>query len=40
GRLKLVDVVEVNPRLDHNNQTARVAARLIHEIAETHLKAA
>lgn len=39
GRLTLVDVVEVNPRLDHNNQTARVAARLIHEIAETHLKA-
>lgn len=39
GRLKLVDVVEVNPRLDHNNQTARVAARLIHEIAEAHLEA-
>lgn len=39
GRLTLVDVVEVNPRLDLNNRTARVAARLIHEIAETHLKA-
>lgn len=39
GKLKLVDVVEVNPLLDTNNRTARVAARLIHEIAETHLKA-
>ncbi len=39
GKLKLVDVVEVNPDLDINNRTARVAARLIHEIAEKHLKA-
>lgn len=39
GKLKLVDVVEVNPTLDINNRTARVAARLIHEIAETHLEA-
>lgn len=39
GKLRLVDVVEVNPDLDINNRTARVAARLIHEIAETHLAA-
>ncbi|WP_293953318.1 formimidoylglutamase [uncultured Corynebacterium sp.] len=38
GKLKLVDVVEVNPALDINNRTARVAARLIHEIAEKHLE--
>lgn len=38
GRLALVDVVELNPELDVDNCTARVAARLVHEIAETHLE--
>lgn len=40
GRLSLVDVVELNPELDVDKRTARVAARLVHEIAEEHLKAA
>lgn len=39
GRLKLVDVVELNPELDVDNRTARVAARLVHEIAEAYLVA-
>lgn len=39
GRLRLVDVVELNPELDVDNRTARVAARLVHEIAEAYLVA-
>lgn len=39
GKLRLVDVVELNPSLDVDKRTARVAARLIHEIAQTHLVA-
>lgn len=39
GKLRLVDVVELNPRLDVDKRTARVAARLIHEIAAAHLAA-
>ena len=38
GRLSLVDAVELNPDPDGDNRTARVAARLVHEIAETHLE--
>ena len=37
GRLSLVDVVELNPELDVDNRTARVAARLVHEIVEAYL---
>ncbi|AGF72179.1 formimidoylglutamase [Corynebacterium halotolerans] len=39
GKLRLVDVVELNPHLDVDKRTARVAARLIHEIAAAHLAA-
>lgn len=39
GKLGLVDVVELNPSLDVDNRTARVAARLIHEISAAHLNA-
>lgn len=37
GRLALVDIVELNPTLDHDERTARVAARLVHDIAEAYL---
>jgi arginase family enzyme len=30
--LKIVDLVEVNPDLDINNQTVKVAAKLIREL--------
>lgn len=36
GRLALVDVAELNPGLDIDRRTARVAARLIHRIATRH----
>jgi|TARA_A100001518_G_scaffold3975_1_gene4776 formiminoglutamase len=32
GKLRLVDVAELNPRLDIDNRTARAAARLIHTL--------
>ncbi|MGO3058422.1 MAG: formimidoylglutamase [Halomonas sp.] len=32
GKLRLVDVAELNPRLDIDNRTARAAARLIHSL--------
>lgn len=39
GKLSLVDVVELNPGLDVDKRTARVAGRLIHEIAAAHMAA-
>lgn len=39
GKLGLVDVVELNPGLDVDKRTARVAGRLIHEIAAGHMAA-
>ncbi|MFC7447678.1 formimidoylglutamase [Rhodococcus daqingensis] len=32
GRLALLDVAELNPRLDPDNRTSRTAARLIHRV--------
>ena len=32
---KLVDIAEMNPEFDLDNRTAKVAARLIHEIVKT-----
>ena len=32
GKLRLVDVVELNPTYDVDGRTAKVAARLIHDI--------
>ncbi|MFD4181886.1 arginase family protein, partial [Rhodococcus sp. NPDC058514] len=32
GRLALLDVAELNPKLDFDNRTARTAARLIHRV--------
>ncbi|MFF2391858.1 formimidoylglutamase [Nocardia sp. NPDC058114] len=37
GRLAVVDVAELNPRLDIDNRTARTAARLIHRIVTRHV---
>lgn len=37
GKLRLVDVAELNPSLDVDKRTARMAARLIHEITQAHL---
>ena len=39
GKLKLVDVVELNPRYDVDNRTAKAAARLIADIVSTHAAA-
>ena len=39
GRLALVDVVELNPSLDIDDRTARIAARLVNDIAEAYLTA-
>lgn len=39
GRLALVDVVELSPPLDIDGRTARVAARLIEDIAAAHTAA-
>lgn len=39
GKLGMVDVVELNPSLDVDKRTARVAGRLIHEIAAAHMTA-
>lgn len=36
GKLRLVDVVELNPRYDVDNRTAKAAARLINDIAQAH----
>lgn len=36
GKLTIVDVAELNPRLDIDNRTARTAARLIHRIVTGH----
>ena len=33
GKLALVDVVEINPRFDQDNRTAKLGARLINDIA-------
>ncbi len=33
GKLRLADVAELNPALDQDGRTARVAARLIHTLA-------
>ncbi|GAB3942947.1 formimidoylglutamase [Corynebacterium tapiri] len=35
GRLALVDVVELNPEFDVDSRTAKVAARLIHDVVTT-----
>ena len=37
GRLLLADVAELNPALDVDSRTARVAARIVHEIAAARL---
>ncbi|SDS79187.1 formimidoylglutamase [Corynebacterium timonense] len=39
GRVALVDVVELNPQYDVDNRTAKVAARLIHDIVDAHVRA-
>lgn len=39
GKLKLVDVVELNPSFDIDARTAKAAARLIDDIVTEHLKA-
>ena len=39
GRLKLVDIVELNPKFDRDNATARLAARLVNDIARSHQQA-
>lgn len=39
GKLKLVDVVELNPDFDVDNRTAKAAARLIHDVVDAHVKA-
>src|SRR5699024_8594051 len=33
GKLRLADIAELNPDYDIDNRTARVAARLVHQIA-------
>ena len=33
GRVRLCDVAEFSPPLDHDGLTARVAARLVHQMA-------
>lgn len=40
GRLRLVDVVELNPSFDVDSRTAKTAARLIDDIVTAHLSAA
>ncbi|WP_410872453.1 formimidoylglutamase [Nocardia sp. A7] len=37
GKLAVVDVAELNPRLDIDNRTARTAARLLHRIVTRHI---
>ena len=37
GKLALVDVVEINPRFDQDNRTAKLGARLINDIAVAHV---
>ncbi|WP_067844025.1 formimidoylglutamase [Nocardia lijiangensis] len=37
GKLAVVDVAELNPRLDIDNRTARTAARLLHRITTRHI---
>lgn len=39
GKLKLVDVVELNPEFDIDNRTAKLAARLIDDIVTAHAQA-
>ena len=39
GKLALVDVVEINPRFDQDNRTAKLGARLINDIAVAHAQA-
>ena len=39
GKLRLVDVVELNPDFDVDDRTAKLAARLIADIVATHASA-
>lgn len=39
GNLALVDIVEINPRFDQDNRTAKLGARLINDIAVAHFLA-
>jgi formiminoglutamase len=39
GKLALVDIVEINPRFDLDNRTAKLGARLINDIAVAHAQA-
>ena len=36
GKLRLVDVVELNPKYDVDARTAKLAARMIHDIIAEH----
>ena len=36
GKLRLVDVVELNPKYDVDSRTAKLAARMIHDIVAAH----
>ncbi len=39
GKLRLVDVVELNPKYDVDSRTAKLAARMIHDIVVAHGRA-
>ena len=39
GKLRLVDVVELNPKYDVDSRTAKLAARMIHDIVAAHGRA-
>ncbi|MNF14814.1 formimidoylglutamase [compost metagenome] len=34
GKLRMVDVAELNPGLDHDNRTARIGARLLASLID------
>ena len=34
GKLRLADLAEYNPNLDQDNRSARVAARLVHQLTK------
>ena len=34
GKLRLADLAEYNPSLDLDNRSARVAARLVHQLTK------
>ncbi|WP_446222791.1 formimidoylglutamase [Nocardia sp. IBHARD005] len=38
GTLAVVDIAELNPRLDIDNRTARTAARIVHRIVTRHVE--